>query len=77
MSAVKRLIIADSHIGQGADDAAAMSSLVHRAAEEGVGEVIYLGDVFQYLLGMSKFWTTAHGMDPDRWPSEVRDRMAL
>ena len=73
MSAVKRLIIADSHIGQGADDAAAMSSLVHRAAEEGVGEVIYLGDVFQYLLGMSKFWTTAHGMVMEAW-RDVRRR---
>jgi UDP-2,3-diacylglucosamine hydrolase len=56
---VKRLIIADSHVGQGENDAAAMSTLVRRAAADGVGEVIYLGDAFQYLIGMSKFWTTA------------------
>jgi UDP-2,3-diacylglucosamine hydrolase len=59
MNAVKRLIIADSHVGQGTEDAAAMSSLVRRAAAEGVDEVIYLGDAFQYLIGMSKFWTSA------------------
>ena len=58
MSAVKRLIIADSHVGQGEDDAAAMCTLVRRAAATGVEEVIYLGDAFQYLIGMSKFWTT-------------------
>jgi UDP-2,3-diacylglucosamine hydrolase len=59
MSAVKRLIIADSHIGQGSEDATAMSSLVRRAVAHGVEEVIYLGDAFQYLIGMSKFWTSA------------------
>ena len=58
MTIVKRLIIADSHVGQGKDDAAVMSALVRRAAEEGVGEVVYLGDAFQYLIGMSKFWTS-------------------
>jgi UDP-2,3-diacylglucosamine hydrolase len=67
MSAVKRLIIADSHIGQGTDDAASMNSLVRRAADEGVGEVIYLGDAFQYLIGMSKFWTKAHGVVMEAW----------
>lgn len=56
---VKRLIIADSHVGQGVDDADAMSSLVRRAAVSGVKEVIYLGDGFQYLIGMTKFWTAA------------------
>jgi UDP-2,3-diacylglucosamine hydrolase len=71
---VKRLIIADSHIGQGgADDAAAMSSLVRRAADQGVGEVIYLGDAFQYLIGMSKFWTTAHRVVMEAW-REARRR---
>lgn len=71
---VKRLIIADSHIGQGgADDAAVMSSLVRRAADEGVGEVIYLGDAFQYLIGMSKFWSKAHGVVMEAW-REARRR---
>jgi UDP-2,3-diacylglucosamine hydrolase len=72
--AVKRLIIADSHIGQGGpDDAAAMSSLVRHAADEGIGEVIYLGDAFQYLIGMSKFWTTTHGVVMEAW-RDVRRR---
>jgi UDP-2,3-diacylglucosamine hydrolase len=59
MTAMKRLIIADSHVGQNAEDAAEMTALLHRAAADGVGEVIYLGDAFQYLIGMSKFWTSA------------------
>lgn len=54
---MKRLIIADAHVGQGADDSRAMIALVERAASSGVGEIIYLGDCFQYLIGMSKFWT--------------------
>jgi len=56
-TSVKRLIIADAHVGQGADDSRAMITLVERAASSGVGEIIYLGDGFQYLIGMSKFWT--------------------
>jgi UDP-2,3-diacylglucosamine pyrophosphatase LpxH len=70
---VKRLIIADSHIGQGENDAAVMSSLVHRAAEHGVDEIIYLGDGFQYLIGMSKFWTSGLRQVLDSW-REVRRR---
>jgi UDP-2,3-diacylglucosamine hydrolase len=54
---VKRLIIADAHVGQGTNDCRAMTSLVDRAAAAGVGELVYLGDAFQYLIGMSKFWT--------------------
>lgn len=59
MTAVKRLIIADSHIGQRENDSTAMTRMVNRAAEEGVGEIVYLGDSFQYLIGMSKFWTSS------------------
>lgn len=55
---VKRLIIADAHVGQGTNDCGAMTALVERAGASGVGELIYLGDAFQYLIGMSKFWTT-------------------
>jgi UDP-2,3-diacylglucosamine pyrophosphatase LpxH len=36
-----------------------MNGLLRQAADRGVGEVIYLGDAFQYLIGMSKFWTEA------------------
>jgi UDP-2,3-diacylglucosamine pyrophosphatase LpxH len=70
---VKRLIIADSHVGQGRDDAAAMSALVRRAAGDGVAEIIYLGDGFQYLIGMSKFWTAALREVMKAW-REVRAR---
>ncbi len=54
---VIRLIIADSHLGQRPGDVDEMCDLIRRAASHGVGEVIYLGDTFQYLIGMSKFWT--------------------
>lgn len=57
MAAVKRLIIADAHVGQRTDDAADMVSMLLKARESGVTEIIYLGDGFQYLIGMSKFWT--------------------
>jgi UDP-2,3-diacylglucosamine hydrolase len=57
MSAMKRLIIADAHVGQRAGDAADMTSMVLGAGQRGVTEIIYLGDAFQYLIGMSKFWT--------------------
>jgi UDP-2,3-diacylglucosamine hydrolase len=56
---VRRLVIADAHVGQRRGDTAAMVELLARAGERGVGEVIYLGDAFQYLIGMSKFWTSA------------------
>ena len=71
MTGVKRLIIADSHVGQGTDDAGAMGLLIRSAAGEGVGEIIYLGDAFQYLIGMSKFWTTSLRQVMDAW-REVR-----
>jgi UDP-2,3-diacylglucosamine pyrophosphatase LpxH len=59
MTGVKRLIIADSHVGQGRGDAAAMNAHIRCAAARGVAEIIYLGDAFQYLIGMSKFWTSS------------------
>lgn len=57
MAVVKRLIIADAHVGQRIDDAADMVLMLLKAREIGVTEIIYLGDGFQYLIGMSKFWT--------------------
>jgi UDP-2,3-diacylglucosamine hydrolase len=56
---VTRLIIADCHLGQRKGDAADMAAMVRRASASGVRELIYLGDSFQYLIGMSKFWTEA------------------
>lgn len=52
-----RLIIADAHVGQGRHDADQMEALVDRTVEAGIEELIYLGDSFQYLIGMEKFWT--------------------
>lgn len=57
MAAVKRLIIADAHVGQRSGDSADMVSMLYAARDRGVMEIIYLGDGFQYLIGMSKFWT--------------------
>jgi len=56
---VTRLIIADAHVGHAGRDAADMVQVVGRAAEAGFRELIYLGDAFQYLIGMAKFWTPA------------------
>jgi UDP-2,3-diacylglucosamine pyrophosphatase LpxH len=67
MAAVKRLIIADAHIGQRPGDVADMVSILLNARESGVTEIIYLGDGFQYLIGMSKFWTTGLGEVMETW----------
>jgi UDP-2,3-diacylglucosamine hydrolase len=57
MTPVLRLIVADAHLGQVPGDATEMIKLIDEALSSGVGELIYLGDAFQYLIGMSKFWT--------------------
>jgi len=57
MAGVESLIIADAHVGQRPGDAADMVSMLLRAHDLGVTDIIYLGDGFQYLIGMSKFWT--------------------
>lgn len=64
---MKRLIIADAHIGQRAGDAERMVRFLSLAAGEGVGEIRYLGDAFQYLIGMSKFWTSSIGEVLPHW----------
>jgi len=66
MTAMKRLIIADAHLGQSPGDTEEMCALIGRAAD-GVGEICYLGDAFQYLIGMSKFWTTGVRRVMDCW----------
>ena len=73
MSAVKRLIIADSHVGQGSGDGESMAAMLRAAADTGFGEIIYLGDGFQYLIGMSKFWTTSLRQVMAVW-REIRSR---
>jgi UDP-2,3-diacylglucosamine pyrophosphatase LpxH len=70
---VKRLIIADAHVGQRDGDAADMVAFVRRAGTLGIGELIYLGDAFQYLLGMSKFWTSAVDQVLESWQELRRE----
>lgn len=53
----RRLIIADAHVGTVSGDAEAMVDLLEQAKAGDIREIIYLGDTFQYLIGMSKFWT--------------------
>jgi UDP-2,3-diacylglucosamine pyrophosphatase LpxH len=50
-------VIADAHIGHRSGDARDMAELVRRSADQDFREIVYLGDAFQYLIGMSKFWT--------------------
>ncbi len=56
---MRRLIIADSHVGQRPGDSTLMCKLLERAATQEIEEIVYLGDAFQYLIGMSKFWSPA------------------
>jgi UDP-2,3-diacylglucosamine pyrophosphatase LpxH len=56
---MRTLIIADAHVGTRVGDAAAMVALVDRAVEAGCRRIVSLGDAFQYLIGMSKFWTSS------------------
>ena len=56
---VRRWVIADAHVGQEPGDAGRMAKLVRSAPEHGVGEIVYLGDAFQYLVGMEKLWIEA------------------
>ncbi len=57
MAGMRRLVIADAHVGQRPGDVADMVSMLLEARSRAVTEIIYLGDGFQYLIGMSKFWT--------------------
>jgi UDP-2,3-diacylglucosamine pyrophosphatase LpxH len=74
---VTRLIIADAHVGHTGADAAEMVQLVARAADAGYGELIYLGDAFQYLIGMAKFWTPAVLTVMDEWDRIRRRGMTI
>lgn len=56
---VKRLVIADAHVGQRQGDTEAMVALIERATGAGIVEIVYLGDVCQYLIGMEKLWTAS------------------
>lgn len=64
---VNRLIVADAHVGTVAGDADKMCSLVRRVPSQGFRELIYLGDAFQYLIGMSKFWTRSVRQVLEAW----------
>ncbi|RLE27350.1 MAG: hypothetical protein DRJ65_03085 [Acidobacteria bacterium] len=64
---MKRLIIADPHVGTRDGDARAMVALVEHAERAGIREILYLGDTFVYLIGMSKFWTTSVEVVLEAW----------
>ncbi len=64
---MKRLIIADSHIGTVEGDVEAMIEQIDRAERIGIKEILYLGDVFVYLIGMRKFWTRSVERVLDAW----------
>lgn len=65
----KRLIIADAHVGTRSGDVASMTALIDRAGRAGIDEIVYLGDTFVYLIGMSKFWTDGVRTVLDAWSS--------
>jgi len=67
MTPVKRLIVADAHLGQRPGDTAEMIAVIEAARGLGVNELIYLGDAFQYLIGMSKFWTAGGQAVIEAW----------
>ena len=71
--ALRRWVIADAHVGQRPGDAREMSELVLRAPDEDVDEIVYLGDAFQYLVGMEKLWTRAVRTVLHAW-DQVRSR---
>jgi len=64
---VDRLVIADAHLGHGHGDLEVMQQLLMRAIDRGVGEVVFLGDVCQYLIGYPKFWTYAVEQMIETW----------
>lgn len=64
-------MIADAHVGQRPGDAEEMAALVRTARDQGVAEIVYLGDAFQYLIGMEKLWTRSVRTVLDAW-DEVR-----
>ncbi len=66
-------MIADAHVGQKRGDAEEMAALVRTARDREVAEIVYLGDAFQYLIGMEKFWTPSVRTVLDAW-DEVRSR---
>lgn len=74
---MKRLVIADAHVGQRFGDSRDMATLVRRAAERGFGELVYLGDAFQYLIGMSKFWTEGVVRVLEAWQAARADGIRI
>lgn len=60
-------MIADAHLGQAPGDLDIMEGMLSTAADSGVGEIVFLGDVCQYLIGYPKFWTTAVERMVEAW----------
>jgi UDP-2,3-diacylglucosamine pyrophosphatase LpxH len=53
---VLRAVLADLHLGQFENDLERFGGVIGELAEAGVGEVVFLGDLFRTLVGFPRFW---------------------
>jgi UDP-2,3-diacylglucosamine pyrophosphatase LpxH len=62
---VLRAVLADLHVGQVPGDLDRFLATIAALERRGVGEVVFLGDLFRALVGFSRFWdaTTRRGLD--------------
>jgi UDP-2,3-diacylglucosamine pyrophosphatase LpxH len=74
---MQTLIIADAHVGTRTGDAEAMATVIGRAVDAGAQRIISLGDAFQYLIGMSKFWTSSVTTVLNAWDAARRSGVAV
>ncbi|MFH1177682.1 MAG: UDP-2,3-diacylglucosamine diphosphatase [Acidobacteriota bacterium] len=51
-----RAVLADLHLGQAPGDLERFAVTVAEVQARGVGEVVFLGDLFRTLVGFSRFW---------------------
>jgi UDP-2,3-diacylglucosamine hydrolase len=51
-----RALLADLHLGQASGDLERFARTIAELAARGVGEVVFLGDLFRTLVGYSRFW---------------------
>ncbi|NWF99874.1 MAG: metallophosphoesterase [Thermoanaerobaculaceae bacterium] len=51
-----RAVLADLHLGQQQGDVTRFAALARTLVGRGVGEVVFLGDLFRALVGFPRFW---------------------
>ncbi len=51
-----RAVLADLHLGQQAGDVSSFAATAAELRQRGVGEVVFLGDLFRTLVGFPRFW---------------------